>query len=480
MSLRIINIGNGKAHKEYSEIPIESSSLPVLRIKTEQGWKTIDSLYYPEKEAKCLTKDATENIILIGCGSGYLVEELLKKSFHNALIITASTVIRDKIVMLLQYNRIDKLNITLICCDHLSDIVLYEIRMFFEAYHERSIISHPGECRAFPHLFNPVQAYIACLENGLKQLKKASLKKILFPIQKKILEPDVQNEFSHRGIHVITTNAFSDSALTPSKAVETLDAIMPDMVFSLNNRGSDRNGFIPDVCRYAGITWATWFLDQPIFIVSDRECRAEQMRFAFCWDQAGIEPCRSFGFTTTLFLPLATNHRIFTLGEGMPDLEGRLVYIGSPSFGNEERYFASLRKKPEAYLLADIFQKQVIATRTLPALHDIVAAMDCEKIERSCFTEQELKRLPAFILYAANLIYRINALKAVADLYPIVFGNGWDGLLPTQITVLPAVDYYREVPAIYRSDCVHLSLTHLQMQRYPNQRIFDAGACGSP
>ena len=93
------------------------------------------------------------------------------------------------------------------------------------------------------------------------------------------------------------------------------------------------------------------------------------------------------------------------------------------------------------------------------------------------FTEAELDRLPAYTLYKANLNYRIKALNELAGLKPIVYGEGWGGLLSDNIELRNYIDYYRELPNIYRSDAVQISLTHLQMRHYPNQRVFDAGAC---
>jgi spore maturation protein CgeB len=79
-------------------------------------------------------------------------------------------------------------------------------------------------------------------------------------------------------------------------------------------------------------------------------------------------------------------------------------------------------------------------------------------------------------MYKANLNYRIKALNELVDLNPIVYGEGWGGLLSDNIELRDYIDYYRELPKIYRSDAVQISLTHLQMSHFPNQRIFDVGA----
>ena len=99
-------------------------------------------------------------------------------------------------------------------------------------------------------------------------------------------------------------------------------------------------------------------------------------------------------------------------------------------------------------------------------------------ISETYFSKNTLKRLPAFVLYKANFRYRISALTALADLNPVAYGDGWAGLLPDTVEIRPYVDYYNGLADIYRSDSVHISLTHLQMRLYPNQRIFDIGACG--
>jgi len=465
---------------EYCEVFPKVGELPVVKVKTQLGWKTLDSLFNPEKEAQELLKQEGNVYILLGCGSGYLMKELLKRNPERVLAITGSDFLYKKNIKLLQNNNILTSQITLLHCKHPSSELFKKLKNFYQSFPNGKAITHIGECQIFPHVFNPLRMYVEYLKHNIPQRQTRKIKKVLFPQQGFFLEPDVEEELKLRGIEVVTEKSFAHTSVSEAQAFHILENHSPDIIFSINNRGSDRNGFMADACSFTGIVWATWFLDSPSFLVSDRECRKEQGRWAFCWDVAGIEPCQRLGFEKVKMLPLATNHRLFKPGKGKDELTGKLVYVGSPSFGDEERYFASLRRKPQAYRIAELFQNKVIAERLLPTLHEIEDALRQEKIDKTCFTQSEIQRLPAFILYTANLIYRVNALRAVADLNPIVFGDGWEGLLPGQITILPYVDYYRDLPALYRSDCVHLSLTHLQMRYYPNQRIFDAGACARP
>jgi hypothetical protein len=154
------------------------------------------------------------------------------------------------------------------------------------------------------------------------------------------------------------------------------------------------------------------------------------------------------------------------------------VYVGSPGFGNETKYFSNLCRDPHALAIAASLEVRVQNTRFIPGILDIRECMADLAIRPDYFPRISLERLPAFIVYRANLSYRVKALTSIAELRPVVYGDGWDGLLPRAIELRGHVDYYRDLVNVYRSDAVHLSLTHLQMRHYPNQRIFDAGLCG--
>ena len=120
--------------------------------------------------------------------------------------------------------------------------------------------------------------------------------------------------------------------------------------------------------------------------------------------------------------------------EGDEKLEGRIVYVGSPGFGNEEKYFSGLDKNHAAKDLCKYFEEKLFSKRKIPTLNEMCSAIKALNIANN-FTEAEFVRLPAYTMYKANLNYRIKALNELADLNLIVYGEGWGDLLSDKVEI---------------------------------------------
>lgn len=481
MTIDYIDLRKKNYIQEHRQKRAKNTANTVCSIKTEFGWRTMDSPYDPLGEARqIIAKNLSpeSRLLLVGVGSGFIAEEFIRQGISDAVLITGSPVLGRKNFDMFAEYKLRQLNIKVIVASVLCDSLISHIDDFCAVKSALKVIIHPRETKAFPLLFNPISIYIQSVIYPILRKPFNPPKRVLFPTSGQLLEPEIYKELAAREIDVIAVESFAGKNISPIKAWEVVKQSEPDLVLSTNNKGSDPMGLIPDACAQAGVPWATWFLDQPRFIISQKEIGQRQKRFGFCWDISGVEACKDLRFAKIKLLPLATDPAIFSPGKGIDGLSGRIVYVGSPSFGNEDKYFAGIKADPKAQLVAKSFEKNILQTRKLPSCEDINDIVDTLGIGKNYFSAEALRRLPAFTLYRANLRYRIKALSALAGLNPIVYGDGWGGLLPEAVELRSYVDYYRDLVGIYRSDAVHISLTHLQMRLYPNQRIFDVGACG--
>lgn len=451
-----------------------------VSIRTHRGWRAIDSPYEPVQEMLKLAGrsrlQGKGSALLLGAGSGYLVPEIVKSGVRRIMVITGSPFLVECNRQLLEENSVRPCDISFIVAQTVTPNVLEAVRTFFTE-EQCSIVQHPRETKAFPELFGPLSMFVQGLQKPYVKREGTNGKTVLFPLSGHIVEPDIHAAFRDKGLRIVSADSFANRNLSPAEVWDTLHDTTPDFVFSINNRGSDKNGLMASACLHAGIPWISWFVDDPGFVISEHEMHATQKRIGLCWDSAGVETCNRLGFSETGLLPLATNLNTFTPGEGCPELAGRIVYVGSPSFGNEEAYFVTLLQDRQAAAVAAHLQESIVSKRCVPTQSEVDNAIDALGLDAHTFTPVGYQRLPAYAVYRANTAYRVQALSALADLRPIVYGDGWEGLLPEGVEVRGYVDYYRELPQVYRSDAVHISLTHLQMRHYPNQRIFDVGAC---
>jgi spore maturation protein CgeB len=284
--------------------------------------------------------------------------------------------------------------------------------------------------------------------------------------------------FERQGLTVTAAPEVKSARLTASDAVELLDKHRPDLLFSTNGLGSDPHGILPETCEQLGAGWATWLLDDPRFLLTPEEAEgAGRNRVAFCWDRNGVEGWEALGFRHSEALPLATDARAFGAGSAMEELRGRVVFVGSPRFSSAEGFFHLLDSDEHAIHIADRLRGDVMRTRRPPSHKQVSEAVESLGLEGH-FEQETLRRLPAWIVQNANMGYRIRMLSALAPLSPIVYGDGWEGLLPDSVELRGLADYNRQLPDLYASDAVHLSLTNLQMRAWPNQRLFDVPAAG--
>ena len=481
MPFRYIDLIPEDFSEDFSEEPTRDGRETYFKVKTPLGWRIIDSPYNPTLEiSRTIVSVVTQGdvVLALGAGSGYLAEELIARKTRKALLITGSRALAENNIRRLREKSEFPPDILLIAADSTDRLWRTYILPFLKEEPTVRIVNHTRETAAYPALFGALALHIESYRFPIVHKPSLLPQKIMMPGSGGLMERELDNEFRRRGIEVISTESFTDNRISPEKAWKMLCEHKPDLVFSVNNQGSDPGGLIPQACETAGIPWATWMLDDPRFILTPEETTGMgKERVGFCWDVNGIESWRGLGFPHADPLPLATDPAHFTPGEGDPSLTGRIVFVGRPRFARAEGYFAALEYDPHARLLAESFERWVIQNRAVPGGENIDEAIALKGLEGH-FSPEARRRLPAFIVQQANQNYRIAALHEIADLRPVVFGLGWEGLLPDTVELRGPLDYYRDLVHIYRSDAVHLSLTNLQMRAYPNQRVFDIGACG--
>ena len=478
---KLIDLLPGDYREEYKEEPARSdAALTVIRMHTLHGLRMVDSPYDPLGEAENIIGEAgtDDRVLVFGTGSGYVGEKLLQRGVGHALMVTASRVLAGRTIDRLNRVGGESARFTVIAADSVHPVWEAFVRPFLTDTPGAKIVVHQREAEAYPTLLESLRLRCETVLKPPTYTPKRPIRRVLIAGSGGILEPETALAIASKGMKVAQVKAFAGRRMTPDQVLSILNRHAPDCVLSINHQGADAKGLVPQACDLVGVPWGTWFLDDPRFIVSpEDEVRSEGGRIGFFWDVSGAEAWRELGFQRAELLPLATDPKVFGPGEGDPTLQGRIVYVGSPHFERAKGFFAALSKDPDAKAVAEAFEESVRKTRSSPtdeALDDALRRLNLE----GRYGREARRRLAAFIVQQANRNYRVEAIRRLADLKPVVYGRGWEGLLPDSVELRPPVDYYRGLPKVYRSDAVHLSLTHLQMRAYPNQRIFDAGICG--
>ena len=454
-------------------------------LNTPDGWKTVDSPWEPRGEAKrALDRDAGDSasMLVLGCGSGFFAEELIARKVKSALLVTGSRVLAQRTVERLEKagGVPDGIDLRIVAGVDADAVWGEEIADWIGSHTDAAVLEHPRERLVFPALFGALAVRLE-LHRHSAGVRKSSVKKpkrVLLLGRGGLMEKEMRRALESEGIKVDLADPVAGEPLSVAKAVSLIDQHSPDVVLSTNLLGSDPGGLLPELCQQLGIGWGTWLLDDPRFLIGPAEAMgAGRDRVAFCWDSNGIDGWSELGFTHAEPLPLATDPEAFKPGEGDPELTGRVVFVGSPRFASAEGFFSRLDEDEKAGPVADLLSEEVTRTRRPPS-SERVREMISELGFEGHFEPEAERRLAAWVVQRANQQWREEALTALAPLHPVVYGMGWEGRLPEEVELRGLADYDRDLPRIYASDAVHISLTNLQMRSWPNQRLFDIPAAG--
>jgi spore maturation protein CgeB len=87
--------------------------------------------------------------------------------------------------------------------------------------------------------------------------------------------------------------------------------------------------------------------------------------------------------------------------------------------------------------------------------------------------------IEAAVIWKATQDYRFRLSRALIPLGLVIYGDsGWKRLIGKKGTLRPKVEYFRELPDVYRGTDVNINCTSFQMKTAVNQRVFDVPACG--
>ncbi|MCB2210715.1 glycosyltransferase [bacterium] len=453
-------------------------------LETPTGLKAIDSPYEPRGEAtrtllKAGCKPGTP-LLLLGSGSGYFTRTALEEGYTPALAVVRSRALLDANVKRINRRFADASEeMSLVADDDPARVWRDHVQPFLDRYPDAVIVRHPRETKAFPGFYGALDVHVARHHTAEPaRATDPAIRRVLFVGSGGLYERELLSELQRRSIHVTHIQQTALTGLNATSALDLLNTHTPDLVLSTNNRGSDEIGLLPEACEQAGVAWATWLLDDPRFLLHPDEIHgAGRQRIGFCWDRNGIDGWRDAGFPNAHPLPLATDETLFKPGDGFAELTGRVVFVGSPRFASTFGFFAALDKSEIAGKAARALETEILRTRQPPAherVDELLGTLDPEKT----LDLEAKRRLPAYAVQQANLAYRVNLLNSLASNHLTVFGMGWEGLLDERIELREPLDFYTDLPKLYRTDAVHISLTNLQMQTHPNQRPFDVGACG--
>jgi spore maturation protein CgeB len=306
------------------------------------------------------------------------------------------------------------------------------------------------------------------------------IRRIFFLRQGFFLEEECVRAFRTLGLSVreFTVGQHWDGsqvAALMSGLVESL----PDLVFSINHIGFDRQGWLTRFLEEACLPGATWYVDHPDFIIRPYPENVSAAMAVFVWDKHYLPGLEAMGFPLVTYLPLAADTRLFRPFRH-PPLERyggiHAAFVGS-TWSQRLRQQLS-RYAHDPVTLAYIEE----AAREFQWSGRYQARPHLEEIYPGFFnlSVREQVDLEAAVVWQASLWDRAEKVGAMVPWGVKVFGDAaWRALLPDPEAYGGALNHQRDLPGFYQCVAVNLNITSLQMKDGLNQRVFEVPATGA-
>jgi len=252
----------------------------------------------------------------------------------------------------------------------------------------------------------------------------------------------------------------------------------PDMVFSINHLGFDKQGWLTRFLEQCRIPAATWYVDNPHFIIQPYPANVSAWVSIFVWDHHYLQGLRDMGFSQVAYLPLATDQQLFRPYRQLPVQKfpvREAAFVGSSWSQRVSQQLAHFAHQPGKLAVIEAAARRFRTSPNYFARQELAEVYPAF----SSLPLMEQINLEAATLWRASQMDRVEKISALTGSGLMVFGDtAWQGLLPDPAAYGGPINYNRELPAFYQCVNVNFNLTSLQMKDGLNQRVFDVPAVG--
>ncbi|MDL2271590.1 DUF3880 domain-containing protein [Desulfovibrio sp. OttesenSCG-928-I05] len=263
----------------------------------------------------------------------------------------------------------------------------------------------------------------------------------------------------------------------------------PDLFFTVNFHGLDREGEQFAAFERAGVPVAVWLVDNPWNQLSGLRSDFWKKTRLFVTDDAFVAPLRDAGAVHVRHLPLAANPAFHTPADapGGPCAPlAPFVFVGRSAFPDKERFFVGLRV--DEALLDDA--RALMRTGERPDFDWWARTMHLDT--QPLWPGGTARRI-SLGAEESSAAWRTACLAAVPVEEMTIFGDeGWRTALASGVgadacvgegsavrrDLRPPVDYYGVLPRIYRAAEFSLNMTSFLLPRGLTQRHFDVWTAG--
>jgi spore maturation protein CgeB len=484
----------GNPHS-FHQVKFLAGEPPSLQVMGEEGrGVTLHSPRRAWQEAQELAQTApvggTRYLVALGLGLGYHLLSLLPLLSEDQYLIVVE---KEAEVVWAALSVLDLTELlsrprTMLVVSPEADEVVCHLQMRLPQGNGDGLAfwGHPPSLRSHKTFYQEVVAHLKPSRRSAIRpvgLKKDNLR-VLVINPDYFLLPEVMRAFGQLG-HEVRLALFDKRRDQGEEVLRQLlldvREFSPDLVFTVNHLGFDREGLLLDTLHRLRVPSVSWYVDSPAIILSLYDGPQSDLAFIFVWDPTYIPEVRALGFDRVFPLPLATDPEVFSPKRAGSAGNRRtpVAFVGNSLVGSVQEKLARLPGSPK---FQELFQKLSNSFQSHP-FRRLEFLLAFEGLKENPFIRgldrQGRSDLEAALLWRATLKYRLTCIRELVPFEPVIYGDaGWQELLGKGFILRPEVNYYDELPQVYGATDINFNATSLQMKAAVNQRVFDAPAAG--
>lgn len=253
----------------------------------------------------------------------------------------------------------------------------------------------------------------------------------------------------------------------------------PDLLFTVNHLGFDQNGAFTDLINAIELPFVSWFVDSPAYILLDHQKNATPLAITPIWEKSFIPFLEDFGFNHVWHLPLGGDPDVFNRIDNSFTDTYQVGFVGDSMEETVAKWKNLCFRFPKSAVLIEQSAKSLVQNRHRQPSDLIAETARGMGIRLPSMSVRSRLTLESTVVLEATRRYRHQAIRTLNTLPLHLFGDpGWEKVCPEDVQLHGSIDYYDELPAIYRATTVNLNFTSLQMATTTNQRVFDVPLAG--
>lgn len=259
----------------------------------------------------------------------------------------------------------------------------------------------------------------------------------------------------------------------------------PDFVLSMNYYP-----IISKACQKAGVKYAAWVYDNPIVSLFSYTL-INSCNYVFLFDSQMYEMFASQGIKTVYYLPLAapvSRYQKITVTDNEKEKwGGNISFVGS-LYNEKGDFYDRIKDKLTDYTrgyLEGIMRAQMqvwglnMVERLLDekSLSEMANALGLEPNYDGAETIEYL--YSNYVMYRKiTAVEREELLKLIGEKHAVKLYTKNEAFSPPGINNLGQIDYYSEMPLVFKTSDINLNITLRSIQRGIPLRCMDIMGCG--